>query len=104
MFVYMKKKKISALHVFKCSWLNVNVLQVSAIELKKKKHPVWMLDTGFLQQLVVRLFTLSSSLQFAEASTASHSLIRLFLQLDPCSGKGRERTSATSWEVLTVAF
>lgn len=65
----------------------VNVLLVSAIELKKKKHSAWMLDTGFLQQLVVRLFTLSSSLQFAEASTASRHLA--FHQLDPCSGKGK---------------
>lgn len=46
-----------------------------------------MLDTGFLQQLVVRLFTLSSSLQFTEASTASRHLA--FHQLDPCSGEGK---------------
>lgn len=53
-------------------WLDVDVHKVSAIKLiKKKKHLVWMLDTGFLQQLVVRLFTLSFFLQFTEAFTAS---------------------------------
>lgn len=49
-----------------------------------------MLDTGFVQQLVVRLITLCSSLQSSEAATASQSLIPLLL-LDPCSGKGREQ-------------
>lgn len=47
-----------------------------------------MLDTGFLQQLGVRLFTLSSSLQFAEDSTASQS--PSFHRMDPCSGKGKD--------------
>lgn len=58
--------------------------------MKQKKLSVWMLDTGFVQQLVVRLFTLCSSLQPSEASTASQSLIPLLL-LDLCSGKGREQ-------------
>lgn len=71
-------------------WLDVGVLSVSARVMKQKELSVWMLDTGFVQQLVVRLFTLCSSLQPSEASTASQSLTPLLL-LDPCSGKGREQ-------------
>lgn len=68
----------------------MGILSVSARVMRQKELSVWMLDTGFVQQLVVRLITLCSSLQSSEASTASQSLIPLLL-LDPYSGKGREQ-------------
>lgn len=74
---------------FESSQLNVNVLEVSAEELKQKKKN--SLDSCSVQQLVLRLLTLSFSLQFIEASAASQSLARDWTRV-----QGRERTSATS--------
>lgn len=47
----------------KVSWINVDVLTVSANKVKRKKGSR-MLDTGSLQQLLTRLFTLSASPRF----------------------------------------
>lgn len=74
---------------FRCVWLDMNVESVHELRGRGSSQSGGRTLASFVQQPLVTLFTLWSSLQSAEAPTASQNLIprSVLLQPDPCSTK-----------------